>query len=61
MILFGALKNVKITRIIKSHLWRGTFANVDNTLALSALSRFLVVYHLEPEMLKNLTNVINLE
>lgn len=56
---FGALKDVKITRLVESQLWIGTFASVNNTLAL--LSSSLVVYHLEPEMLENLTNVVNLE
>lgn len=57
--MFCALKDVKITRLVESQLCIGTFADVNNTLAL--LSSSLLVYHLEPEMLENLTNVVDLE
>lgn len=50
---------MKITRLVESQLCIGTFADVNNTLAL--LSSSLLVYHLEPEMLENLTNVVDLK
>ena len=61
VVMFGALKNVKITRIVESRLCRGRFARVGDALALPGPSSPLVVYHLEPETLGNITNVINLE
>lgn len=59
--MFGALENVKITRIVQSQLCRAKYASVDHPMTLQVLSSPLMVYHLEPEMLENLTNGINLE
>lgn len=59
--MFGALENVKITRIVQSQLCRAKYTSVDHPMTLQVLSSPLMVYHLEPEMLENLTNGINLE
>lgn len=58
--MFGALKNVEVTRMrVKPPLCREELAYVHLMLALPVGSGPLVVFHLEPEMVENLTNVTN--